>query len=424
MDDRQFDHIFKEKLEAFQDSAPVNPEALTTMMEGLKAVTNPTPWYVLFKPYLVTGLVSIAASVAIFFLVMTNMDPNDPKTKDLVSFNDSIHSNSEEAEDHGFLVEEEKTRNKKIENDSNIDNSQINLKPIQPKNTYSQTKIFNEKEILPSNILTDNSAQKYSLVDSFKWGNPGQDWSPYTMAGVHFELKPQIETPKTIAVTLAGKEESSAEKQSFSPFQRLKIGLNLQAGISRTDIGKARPFRSPGLALQVAISSHIRLATGGNYVPRVYHIDNPHELRPDKLRHFPRLPDPTNNRIAHIRATAHELQIPFKLQYLSGSMDQKVRFLAGMGATGSKVFNQTFTYQKPGGEFFPDGSVKKPSTFSLTAIHGEMGAEIKLSSQTAAQFTLFYDLAMNEQGVEKRKFNTFGIAATFLFGQSKSFTNI
>ena len=396
MDDKQLDNLLKNKLEAFNDTAPVNKGAMMAMMEGLKAVQNPVPWYVSAKSVLIPAMVSVAAGAAIFILVWTN-------------YQNKIKSLEEE------IIS---IKNEQIDDSlKNNTSDQIAYKPIQnidssiQEHIQEQSFAIEKEQNIHSHfgkrekVLVDSQLIQGGYANSIEWKDPGAEWR---IAGVHF---PKVDSKETLVKSkgLFVREDIILNKQ-FSD-SRFRIGVNVQTGANHPDIGKVNFSFSPGLVADFRLHKKIRLGSGISFEKRKYSIHNLKRFR-HKLHHFPRLPQPIENKVSAIKTTASVVKVPINLTYLAGNSQNRIRPLVSLGVVGSMVFDQKFDYRKPDGDYYPTEKGNKSPSFRMATIHGEAGTEVKLNNKLAGRVSVFVDRPIDTQGIEKRKFSTVGFSGT------------
>ena len=419
MDDKHFDEVLGGKLEAFQDTAPVNEAAFLSMMEGLSAVQVPLPWYAPIKPFIIPALTTMVAGAAIFFLIYTNYEAKIEALEDELSIikNGAIHIDSNKN------IKNDQTPTLTIQNSISSEGENVAKKQFdsqERRNTLAFTAISKTKENNAGKRTKDgnivNQVEKNdSVVTTIEWADPSAERQ---IAGVPHSFGKIDLLPEILSRQLAEEQNviDLPEFQSQRKLFAIRVGANLQGGMIQPDIGKAKLMVSPGLLTELMIGEQVSLGIGANILSRSYSLNSPRRFE-NRLGKYPELPNLAENRVSEIRASGAVARVPIMLNYRAGNSFSRIRPLLSLGVVGAKVLNQKFKYRKQDGGEFPEVRIRKTPTFALAAMHVEAGTEVKLEDNLAARITIFYDHPLAFEGVERRKFSTVGISGSVMLGR-------
>ncbi|MEZ4828585.1 MAG: outer membrane beta-barrel protein [Bacteroidia bacterium] len=416
MDDKQFDRLLKEKLDSFHDTGPLDAAGMGNVFSRVDAIGGNTPWYVLYKPYLVAaGISLLVVSSAFAWWVYKKQDARiEALEKQVVDLKENSGSD--------FY-----SPTPVFPKSDSLHQQRMQKEPLSPENT-AVSPVFhsNPNTFAYQSIFTHDSSHKKNEIPSAPITSPLHNRVSSSRTEMAFyRLSPPIHllTPASPLKIQLGVQPFSEE----APFlaeesQKTAFASSLRVGVTGSfmksipDIGRAKGGFSPGPGLEFALTDHFRLNVMPSFSRRTYSVKDPLRFRP-QLNHYPRLPNLNETQVSEIEVVSRMVRVPLELNYVLLTPEQRVRPYVGAGLVGNLLVSQNFAYRRMGNDFHPGARVAKKS-FAIAGISGQAGLELRTGAQTFARLGVFYEQPLKSQGAEQRRFSTAGVSASFWFAGS------
>ncbi len=211
-------------------------------------------------------------------------------------------------------------------------------------------------------------------------------------------------------------------------------GLDFQFGIegmfhkSIYDFGTGDINGSLGFMTEVIFSPVLRLETGIHFGGRSYRIKE-HEIKdlpPDFFDDYPGYDDQIGQLIG-LESDAKLVKIPINLKVF-GILDHNKKWYASAGITPEWATEQELEYKyalnaaKPpvgGAEYssFIGSKQEISSAFYVATLNLGAGTEVYLNKQLRWQIGVFYQKGLSKAGVENRKLHGFGVKSSIWFNK-------
>ena len=419
MDEKRFDEILKQRLEAFQDKSPV-PENLAEQVlnelpdrkKGIIGYWNSKPWLVAAAMGLV--FMSMAAVLGVLYFQHESIEKLESEVAEIRK-RDSIYVQPIEPENKTTvdLADEDPLPT-----------------PIQPNNqtptTQSPGPLTNNTAGASPPSISIEAKSENKLVQSDMKENlvPISDFA-YSAISIDRPINPIPLQSIVLAPTkdlYKRKQEIFEQVQShpaalWSEISRpgFRIGLMTYAAKPRLDEGRANLYLMPGLKIESRMSQHMGISLGVNHGRTQYAVlHRPNDRRPSWFNRFPGIP-PHDDRhpLTRVEVKSSFIELPVELRLYKGEIYESVSFFAGASLSAALYYKQQFTYKLKDQRAIPP--VNQPNRqFEIANWSVSAGAQFGLTGQKV-ELSGFYKRSIMPQGIEKRDISQMGISAGIWF---------
>ncbi len=419
MDDQQFDHIIKNKLESLE---PAYNESAWKVLDYRLDLLAPLPWYSRWKSLLVAGSLGLITLLNIGLLYKVDSEQEQLEElvhllseKDAVRQTDTVYVVSESylgtsflaaGNSAGLLVSTDASAVYDVLDPLAIYKIKADVKVIRPTSSLS------ENAIIPAGATAEN----VSMLAENREVIAINSIDP-------FEVDYSLNGPEAEDMYVRGVVIPPRKKKWSYPIQP-RIGITAGYLIPDPDLGERFVSSRQSLLIESPIRRNIHVLSGLSYQEMTYKLDDVDDnnfdqatlLQYPQYGSFPSTPD-------EITVDNTMLQIPIYLRYYK-PLNHSWSVFVGGGPTIDILLNQEFTYSFL--DIRNEQLVKFEETIrsndlqvNLGAISGNVGIEHFFNHRFSAQVELNYQYGLGKLGLEERSFNSFAVSGGLFYNLSK-----
>jgi len=426
MDNKEFDHIIKGKLESLN---PPYKEGAWEDLHYKLDLLAPLPWYARWKTALIAG--SLALITLINVGVLYKVNENQAQMQEILNELNSAQASTvpqtlyvTTSDDYlGSLLSTTVTTDKPLGSLSNL-GYRLDLKD--PDLIY-QIREAAQKS-LPSSFTLQNTPT-----------NPLLDHTSGTLKGAtddYFGLLAQrpVESLDALDPFAVDYQQQGLDAENLyvrgivvpSSKRKWDHPLDLRAGIATgylipdPDLGERFVSSRQGIYLETPIRRNIHALTGLSYQELTYKLDDvdDNNFSQSTLMRYPDYgtfdSDPDE-----IKVDNQILQLPLYVRFYQ-PLNNKWSVFVGGGPTLDLLLKQKFTYsfleiQNEQLVEFEEIRTSNKSQLSIGSISGNMGIEHYFSRRLSAQMEINYQYGLGKIGVENRSFNSLSISGGLFY---------
>ncbi len=426
MDNQEFDHILKGKLESF---TPTYKEGAWEELNYKLDLIAPIPWYARWRSALIAGSLALITliNVGVWYKVNDSQSQMEQILEELTtkrsqSIPETIYVTTSDNYLGSLLTTSRSTTMAPLSN-SNWQASSaelfdpLSIYKVSAGKNYSQSATSAQRlaqgfdaeaGLLPALAASrDQATQSYfekmatRPVGSLAALDPFQ--STYELQSLNGE---DIYVRGIVV---------PANKNKWEHPLDLRVGLSSGYLIPDPDLGERFVSSRQSVYLETPIKGNMHALSGLSYQEMTYKLDDVDDnnfsqatlLRYPDFNSFDSSPD-------EIKVENQILQIPIYLRIYK-PLNNKWSVFAGGGPTLDLLLKQKFTYsfleiQNEQLVEFEEIRTSKEPQLSIGSISGHVGIEHYFSRRLAAQMELNYQYGLGRLGVEKRSFNSLSIS--------------
>ena len=421
MDNKQFDHIIKGKLESLN---PAYKEQAWENLHYKLDLLAPLPWYARWKTALIAG--SLAVLTLINVGVLYKVNENQAQMKQIM---EELNATKTETVPQtlyvttsdnylGSLLSTSVTSTRPLGSSLDWERSQELYNPLSVYRIKGQISGGpNSKGFLATNSQLNSFETTSSTLESATQ----QYFAKLAQRPVETV---QVDDPFAVDYNLQGlNAENMYVRGTVIPATKRKWDhpLDLRAGLATgylipdPDLGERFVSSRQGFYLESPIKGNIHALTGLSYQELVYKLDDvdDNNFSQEVLMRYPGYGS-FDNDPDEIKVENQVLQIPLYVRFYK-PLNNKWSVFAGGGPTIDLLLKQKFTYsfleiQDEQLVEFDEVRTSNDVELNIGSISGNIGIEHYFSPRWAAQMELNYQYGLGKIGLENRSFNSLSIS--------------
>jgi len=417
MDDKQFDHIVKNKLESL--TPPYKEEAWKALDYRLDLLA-PLPWYSRWRSLLVASTLGVITLLNIGLLYKVDSDQDQLKQllKEI-----SDQSKAASGVDTIFVATE-----------SYLGTSFLGYSATNALSVSSPTGSSTLDFLDPLTIYKISSGAGGARTSVTEPGSLSEATPVTTGSQIPFELnRPvthvqaldpfdqayQLEIPNGDEMYVRGVVLPPTKKKWDHPLDP-RIGLSVGYLIPDPDVGERFVTSRQSLLIETPVRGNFHLLSGLSFQEITYKLDDVDDnnferttlLKYPDFGSFTTSPD-------EITVENKMLQIPLYFRYYK-PLNRNWSVFAGGGPTIDILLNQKFTYsflEIRNEQLVKFDEIKESNDVkvSLGSLSGNIGIEHYFSRRFSAQMELNYQYGLGKIGLEGRSFNSFAVSGGLFY---------
>ena len=420
MDEKRFDEILKQRLEAFQDKSPV-PENLADQLldklpvrkKGIAGGWSSKPWLVAAAMGLI--LMSMAAVMSVLYLQHESIEKLESEVAE-IRRKDSIYIQPIESENESeTAVTTDDPVSTPVQSSNPtpgtqlsgpLTNNTVHVSPPAPKISTGTVSNDRQAQLKVKKSMTPiaDSSKLVGTIENLI--NPFSLKSNILVSSQKLNGRSPAYIDKTI------KHPAVISSQVFRP--GFRIGLMAYMAKPRLDEGMANYYLMPGLKIESRMSQQVGISLGISHGYLQYSVRHrAHDRRPSWFNRFPGIPPHDDSHPltgVDIKSSFFELPVEFRLY--KGEIYDPVSLFAGASLSTAIYYSQQFTYKLKNHRDIP---VNQPNRqFEIANWSVSAGAQFALGGQQV-ELSGFYKQSIMPQGIEKRESSQMGISAGIWF---------
>ena len=418
MDDKQFDHIVKNKLESL--TPPYKEEAWKALDYKLDLLA-PLPWYSRWQSLLVASSLGIITLLNIGLLYKVDNDQEQVKQllRELSSETktgaaiDTVYLNRGAYLGTSFL--NYSGENALAVNHTEAKSSLDFLDPLTIYKIASSAGKNTKVSSLQVNRISESPTEVAAAMDFMSVNRPVTSLSSLDPFEENYHLK----APTSEDMYVRGVVLPPSKKKWDNPL-RPRIGVFIGYLIPDPDLGERYVSSRQSLLVETPIRGNFHLLSGISHQQITYKLDDVDDNNFERttLLKYPNFGNYINSP-DEILVENNMLQIPLYFRYYK-PLNRSWMVFAGGGPTVDILLNQKFTYSFL--EIRDEKLVKfdeihesNDVSVSLGSFSGNMGVEHYFSRRLSAQAELNYQYGLGKIGLEGRSFNSFSVSAGLFY---------
>ncbi len=430
MDNRDFDHIIKGKLESVLPS--YKEEAWGELAYKLDLIA-PLPWYARWKSAMIAtavGLITLI-NVGLWYQVRENQHQMNQILEELNSKEQSASEPLYVTTSDNYLgssITTTLSRNAPLGNSDWFGNSNRLLDPLSIYRVNADRKASSSPARSPVMVATDHGQVQEVNRDVSRALDQATNAffqrmasrSVETLNGINpFQQAYALNTPNGEDMYVRGIVVPATKNKWENPLS-LRVGLATGYFIPDPDLGERFVSSRQSLILESPIRGNLHALTGLSYQEMIYKLDDVDDnnfsqetlLRYPDFSSFSTSPD-------EIRVENSVLQIPLHVRYYR-PLNNKWSVFAGGGPTLDLLLKQKFIYsfleiQNEQLVEFEEIRTRNDVSLSIGSLAGSVGIEHYFGQKLSAQMELNYQYGLGRQGIERRSFNALSITGGLFY---------
>jgi hypothetical protein len=413
MDDKQFDHILKNKLESL---SPAYKEEAWKALDYKLDLIAPIPWYSRWKSLLVAGSLGVITLLNIGLLY--KVDNEQDQLEKLVAL---LNERDFQTADTIYVTTENY------------------LSPSYLHKAYDDGLAFAKASGASNSILDPHVI--YRITDGVAREIPVQSGAPvYSETPIKrqeqqtlainrqissvdaidpFDLEYNLQAPDGESMYVRGVVLPPSKSKWKHPVDP-RVGLSIGYLIPDPDIGERFVTSRQSLLIETPIRGNFHLLSGLSYQEVPYKLDDVDDnnferttlLEYPEFGSFPTSPD-------EISVDNTMLQVPIYFRYYK-PLNATWSVFAGGGPTVDILLKQKFTYsflEIRDEQLIKFDEIRESNDIkvSLGSISGNIGVEHFFNPRLAGQIELNYQYGLGSIGLEGRTFNSFAVSGGLLY---------
>gem|GEM_PF-4564062 len=433
MDNREFDHIVKGKLESVLPS--YNEEAWGELAYKLDLIA-PMPWYARWKSAMIAaalGLITLI-NVGVWYQVNQNQTQMQQILDELNNRDQQVPENLYVTTSDNYLgssLSTSLTTTSPLGTNDVFKHSQTLLDPLSiyrinagkptpsapaPSTTYGSGLAAVKS---PGIVATDRLDQALDQATNAYFSKLASRSIDALDSKNPFQQSYALATPDGEDMYVRGIVVPATKNKWEHPLS-LRVGLATGYFIPDPDLGERFVSSRQSLVLESPIGGNLHGLTGLSYQEMIYKLDDVDDnnfsqetlLRYPDFNSFDNTPD-------EIRVENQVLQIPLHVRYYR-PLNNKWSVFVGGGPTLDLLLKQKFIYsfleiQNEQLVEFEEVRTRNDVSLSIGSLAGSVGIEHYFGRRLSAQMELNYQYGLGRQGVERRSFNSLSITGGMFY---------